>query len=365
MKILLLAGEQSGVLYANGIKRHLAASHEVRGYEDYGFSISDLAVMGLWAVLKRIGFFLRVKRTMEKAIIEWRPDVVCTIDYPGMNLKLAAFAKSRGIRAVHIVSPQVWAWKKGRIPKIEASLDKLYCFFPFEPALYKPGFAEFIGHPLVEQVSHRNQGLSSRVVALLPGSRLSEVERNLPVMLEAANRLKNIKIEIPAANPGAKSAIGKILKRCAKPQSLSITVFDGEARRVLQRADVAAVASGTATLEAALSRCPTVLVYRVGALFAWLVRRFVKEIHHIGLANIIWEKSLPEDKTTPMPELLQEDFTADNLSAILEQWLDDPNERSKAIAKLDATCRLLDSRTGSLSYIASEIETGGKVACAV
>ncbi|HBJ59019.1 MAG TPA: hypothetical protein DDY72_00765 [Verrucomicrobia bacterium] len=150
MKILLLAGEESGVLYANALKNSATLrGAEIRGYDTYGFKTEDLAVFGFTAVLKKIFYFLRVKRTLERAIDEWRPDVVCTIDYPGLNLKLAAYAKKRGIRTVHVVCPQVWAWKAGRIPKIEAALDRLCCFFPFEPRLFKPGFATFVGHPLV------------------------------------------------------------------------------------------------------------------------------------------------------------------------------------------------------------------------
>ena len=169
MKILLLAGEQSGKIYADEIAAALKGV-EVRGYGDYGFEIADLAVMGIWPVLRRIGYFMRVKRTMERAIDEWRPDAVCTIDYPGMNLRLAAYAKSRGIRAVHVVCPQVWAWKRGRIPKIQAALDKLVCFFPFEPALFEPGFAEFYGHPLAQQfeAAKSNVRRTKRLVAMLP-----------------------------------------------------------------------------------------------------------------------------------------------------------------------------------------------------
>ena len=154
-KILILAGEESGVLYANGLAGKLAGipgGCEVSGYSDYGFDTADLAVIGIWAVVRRLFYFLRVRRTMRRAIREWRPDAVCTIDYPGMNLPLARYAKSLGIRAVHVVCPQVWAWKKGRIPKIEKSLDRLCCFFPFEPALFKPGFAVFTGHPLADAI---------------------------------------------------------------------------------------------------------------------------------------------------------------------------------------------------------------------
>ena len=156
MRVLLLAGEESGVLYANQIRAEILRrwpEAEIRGYGDYGFRVDDLAVMGIGQVLKKIFYFLRVKQTMERAIGEWKPDVVCTVDYPGMNLKLAAYAKARGIRAVHVVCPQVWAWKQGRIPKIELALDRLCCFFPFEPGLFRPGFATFVGHPLVDEMA--------------------------------------------------------------------------------------------------------------------------------------------------------------------------------------------------------------------
>ena len=133
MKVLLLAGEESGVLYAERLRRALPGC-EFKTYQDH-YKTSDLAVMGFWAVIKRLFFFLGVQRTMKRIIREWKPDVVVTIDYPGLNLKLAAYAKARGIPAVHLVCPQVWAWHQGRIPKVAAAVNRLLCFFPFEPAL--------------------------------------------------------------------------------------------------------------------------------------------------------------------------------------------------------------------------------------
>ena len=138
-KILLLAGEASGLFYAEHLKaalcRALAArgepAPEFRGYADYGFKTADLAVMGILPVLKKIFYFLGVARTMKRALRTWRPDAIVTIDYPGMNLKLAQYAKRRGIPSVHLVCPQVWAWHRGRVPKIAAALTKLLCFFPF------------------------------------------------------------------------------------------------------------------------------------------------------------------------------------------------------------------------------------------
>lgn len=346
MKILLLAGEESGVIYANAIRERLS-DHEVRGYSDWGFEISDLAVMGFWAVIRHIFYFLRVRRTMSRAIDEWRPDVVCTVDYPGMNLRLAAYAKSKGIKTVHVVCPQVWAWKAGRIPKIEASLDKLCCFFPFEPSYFTPGFAEFTGHPMVEMMDAATKPVvpsNPRTVAILPGSRLGEIDSCLPILLEAVKDFVGIKVEIPAANQKARQAIDEILKR----YNINAVVTDGGARDLLRRADCAAIASGTATLEAALAGCPTVLVYRVGRLLAWFARRVIKGISHVGLANVIAEKS---GTPCPMPELLQEDFTPMAVARQLKEWLENEEARQEAKAALARTMALLSGKGDAIGNI--------------
>ena len=357
MRILLLAGEESGVMYAERIAeaiREKRPAVEIRGYGDYGFKTGDLAVMGLGQVLKRIFYFLGVKRTMERAIDEWKPDVVCTVDYPGLNLKLAAYAKKRGIRTVHVVCPQVWAWKKGRIPKIEAALDKLCCFFPFEPELFKPGFAEFVGHPLVDEMREEGRGKreeGQKILAILPGSRLGEIEKHLPTLLEAVETLQreipDLKIVIPAANDRAYAKISSLI-----PHPSSLCVTHGGARAALRDADAAVVASGTATLEAALAGCPTVLVYKVGWLFAFLARRFIKGIRHIGLANIIAEKA---GKQCPMPELLQEDFTAEKVLAVLRPLLEREEANAVARALLNETMKLLRSDGGAIARIAARV----------
>lgn len=362
MKLLLLAGEESGVLYAERIAKAVRGkdpSAEIRGYGDYGFETSDLAVIGFFAVLRKIRFFLRVKRTMERAIDEWRPDVVCTVDYPGLNLKLAAYAKKRGIRAVHVVCPQVWAWKKGRIPKIEASLDKLCCFFPFEPALFRIGFAEFVGHPLVDAfasgVEERGGGgqRKEKILAVLPGSRMGEIEKHLPVLLEVVEKLQreipDLKVVIPAANDRAYAAITSQTSRTFRTSQTSrVSVTHGGARAALRDADAAIVASGTATLEAALIGCPTVLVYRVNWLFAAIMRRLIKGVRHLGLANIIAEKA---GVPCPMPELLQEGFTVENILQYVRPWLTDPVANAVARQALDDTMKLLKSDGGAIERI--------------
>ena len=248
MKVLLLAGEESGVLYAKGIAERLRRARpdvEIRGFGDYGFETHDLAVMGFAAGLSRIFYFLRVKKTLERAIDAWRPDVVCTVDYPGMNLKLAAYAKARGIRTVHVVCPQVWAWKAGRIPKIEASLDCLCCFFPFEPKLFKPGFATFVGHPLAAEFGNRKASAARGrpLLAVLPGSRHGEIERLLPTLVEAVKGL-DADVVIPAATDRAYAQINEMLRGI----SASVTVQKGGARELLQKADCGDAGGGAGSL---------------------------------------------------------------------------------------------------------------------
>ena len=365
MKILLLAGEESGMLYARSLKAMFEkGGHEVRGYSDYGFETADLAVFGFAAVLKKVFFFLRVKRTMERAIDEWRPDAVCTIDYPGMNLKLAAYAKGRGVRAVHVVCPQVWAWHQDRIPKIESSLDRLCCFFPFEPAIFadKPGFAEFVGHPLArefESDTNRSTARGSvrerRLVAILPGSRGVEISRILPGLLDAVDMLPGVEAVIPAANKMAYGLISDMVSSRGKPSPVEVRL--GGARELLRRADCAAVASGTATLEAALARCPTILVYRVGPILAAFARRVIKGTKYIGLANIVWQRCGGTGDDPPMAELLQENFTPEAVASRIKAWLDDEPSRLEAARRLDETVRKLDTESDPLARIAA-IVTG-------
>lgn len=380
-RILLLAGEESGVLYANELKKRLAGN-EIRGYQDYGFETHDMAVMGFVPVLLKLRYFLRLKKRMVQAIDEWRPDLVLTVDYPGMNLKLAAYAHSKGIRTVHVVCPQVWAWKKGRIPKIEASLDRLCCFLPFEPKLFKPGFATFVGHPLASAfadakgIGNREQGTVDGVktVALLPGSRKGEIETILPVLLEAAEKLASefgdkIRFAIPAATPRAHSQIEKILRNSSffVLHSSFLLLQHGGARDLLRRADCAAVASGTATLEAALARCPTVLVYRMGRNLWWFAKHFVKT-RFAGLANIIWERccggEVVEDvfinremqsPDQPMPELLQDNCNVEAVYRYLRSYLDDGSVRADAVRRLDSAMGYLKTDSDPFSNIVTAV----------
>lgn len=360
MKVLLLAGEESGMVYRERIAAAICGrwpDAEIRGYGDYGFKTGDLAVMGIVQVLRRLFYFLRVRRTMERAIDDWRPDVVCTIDYPGLNLRLAAYAKARGIRAVHVVCPQVWAWHKSRIPKIERSLDRICCFFPFEPKIFRPGLGLFVGHPLVEEMQGEMAAGNGRtgasvsasrpLLAVLPGSRIGEIRHHLPKLLQAVAILKRelpgLRVVVPAANEKARQAI--LAHGGAR---LSLDVRLGGARALLREADAAVVASGTATLEAALARCPTVLVYHVDLLFEIICRIALKGVKHIGLINIVCEKA---GRDCPMPELIQQDFTVAGMLGFLRPWLTDPAANARARAALAAAVGLLKTDGESIEKI--------------
>ena len=356
MKVLLLAGEESGMIYREKIAAEILArwpDAEIRGYGDYGFKTGDLAVMGIVQVLKRLFYFLRVKRTMERAIDDWRPDVVCTIDYPGLNLKLAAYAKARGIRAVHVVCPQVWAWHKSRIPKIERALDRLCCFFPFEPRIFRPGLGVFVGHPLVDEMAgEAGRGPAGAygaakgpLLAILPGSRLGEIRQHLPKLLQTVavrkRGIPGMRVVVPAANEKARQAI-------LAHGGAQLDVRLGGARDLLRAADAAIVASGTATLEAALARCPTVLVYHVDLLFEIICRLALKGVNHIGLINIVCEKA---GRDCPMPELIQQDFTVTGMLCFLRPWLTIPAVNAQARAALAKAVGLLKTDGNAVARI--------------
>jgi len=378
MKILLLAGEESGVVYAERLKAEISKASsepvEFKGYQDH-FSTEDLGVFGIWEVVKRLSFFMKVKRTMLRVVDEWHPDAVVTIDYPGLNLRISQYAKSKGIPAIHIVCPQVWAWHRDRIPKIPSKMTRLLCFFPFEPGIFKDYesadfSARFIGHPMID-IFAEERGTSSSAgvvggakVAILPGSRAGEITRHMPRLIEAMHlvkgRVKDATFTIPAANARAGALIGKALASAGLEECVRVT--DGGARDVLRKADAAVVASGTATLEAALAGVPTVLVYAVGPLLAAFLKRAITGVRHVGLANIIAEKAEVE---CPMPELLQENFTPKAVADIITGWLADAESRAAARKALSDVMARLHSDGAALALAAKEIlslAAGGKKA---
>ena len=355
LKIFIVAGEASGDQHAAPLMEEIRAqagrpvvfrgiggdAMRAAGQEQI-LHCDEISVIGLWEVLRRIGFFFGLFRRMKRELAEWKPDLLLTVDYPGFNIRLAAAAKKMGITTVHYICPQVWVWRRDRIWKIAKALDGLVTIFPFEPECFAPTTLRpvFAGHPLADRAAETLTAPEAplpwaegcRRIALLPGSRPGEIARLLPTMLGAAALLEKrlggaASFVIPASSPTIRRMIDTTVAAAPdKPSRLA--VVDGLARQVLRQAETAAVASGTATLEASLMLCPTVLIYR-GSWLSYRLAKFVlRKVGRIGLANLITEKR------DVMPELLQYDLSPKSLADALAKYLEDPAARAAAIEAL-------------------------------
>lgn len=290
----------------------------------------DMAVLGLWEVLKRYGFFRRVFDEMVRVALERRPDAVLLIDYPGFNLRFAERMHAAGIKVLYYVCPQVWAWHRSRIPKMAKTVDRLMVIFPFEVDVFKgTGLrVDFVGHPLVEEaeraLAEPLQPLPWKGephIALLPGSRKQEIERILPPMLGAVPMLRNKFPEAGFILAAASEEIAmQAREECRVP---GVEVVVGRTRQVLRQARAAMVASGTATLEAALMGCPMIVVYRTAALTYWIGKKLV-QVPHLGMVNLIAGREL-------CPEFIQGDATPQKLAHAMEAMAGDGSPRQAVV----------------------------------
>jgi lipid-A-disaccharide synthase len=297
----------------------------------------ELSVMGLVEVLPHLPRLLRLRSRLLNEIAALRPDVFVGVDYQQFNLGLALRLKRRGVATVQYVSPQVWAWREGRVRTMSRAYDLVLCLLPFEPAFYRAHAlpAQFVGHPLADQIpliadrerARASLGLDthSSVLALLPGSRTAEVERLATPFIQAAalmvQRHPGIRIVAPMAGPAVRRDFERALMREAPAVRPAVQVLDGQARTALSAADVALVASGTATLEALLCRCPMIVAYRVGALTALLVRAFrLLRLPYFSLPNLLAGERL-------VPEFSQEAVQPQSLARELERALEDTPRR--------------------------------------
>jgi lipid-A-disaccharide synthase len=304
--------------------------------------VEDAAVMGVWEVLKRYGWFKRRFAEMLAALKEFRPDVLVLIDYPGFNLRFAEAVKREcpETRLVYYISPQVWAWHKGRIPKMARLLDEMLCLFPFERPLFQNAGLKttFVGHPLVDELEEHRLSAPARddtLVGLFPGSREREVARLFPMMIETAARLKawraDLRFEVPAASPNLAAQIRGLLEQ-ADAAGL-IDVDTGSSHSLMQRAACGVIASGTATLEAAYYGLPYCLVYRVAPL-TYVLGRLLVKIKHIGLVNILAGGEV-------VREYIQGAANPDAVTGELRRLLESPENRSALSARLLETASML------------------------
>ncbi|MFZ5661925.1 MAG: lipid-A-disaccharide synthase [Pseudomonadota bacterium] len=356
-RIALVAGEASGDLLGAGL---LAALRE--RYPDAVFAgvggdrmreagleawhdASELAVMGLAEVLRHLPRLLRLRRALRERLLAWRPDVFVGIDAPDFNLGVERWLRQRGVRTAHYVSPSVWAWREKRAAKIGLSADRVLCLFPMEPPIYaRHGVdARFVGHPLADAMPLHPDRATARaalgiaqdatVLAVLPGSRLGEIERLGTVFLDAAARVRqampDVQVVVPAANDGCHAALETLLAR-APDAGGALRLYHGRARELMVASDVVLLASGTATLEAMLAKRPMVVGYRVSALTYRLVKGLgMLKVSRYALPNILAGETL-------VPELMQHECTPAKLADAVLAWLRDPHAADALVPRFEA-----------------------------
>jgi len=338
-KVLIIAGEASGDLHGANLVREVAKQDSSvvfygigsRRMKEAGVQLlaeaSEISVVGATEVLTHLRPIYRVFSELKRFLYEERPDLVILIDFPDFNILIGKRAKKLGIPILYYISPQVWAWRKGRIKAIAELVKAMIVVFPFEVELYKRAGVDvrFVGHPLTDVAQSRyNQseakvlfGLDpdKRVIAILPGSRRKEITSLLPDMLVAASilnqRFQNLQFILPVAPTLTREFIGSFVEKSPVP----IALTDGRVYDVLRASDAALVTSGTATLEAGLMAIPMVIAYRLSAL-SYLIGSMIIRVAHIGLVNIVAGKRV-------VPELVQDEATPQNMADALSAMLDD------------------------------------------
>lgn len=347
-RVAIVAGEASGDILGAGLIAAIKRDYPDCIFEGVGgelmlaegftshYAMDRLAVMGLVEPLKRLPELLRMRSSLIERYRNNPPDIFIGIDAPDFNLTIEKKLRESGVRTCHYVSPSVWAWRQGRIKKIKKAVDLMLTLFPFEAAFYEQHNVpvHFVGHPLADKFSLEcdQRGARERlcleqdakIIALLPGSRKSEVEKLASLFISAAKKCSQLNerltFVIPAANQARYQEIDTLLKGEA---NLPITLVLGNSHDVMAAADVVLMASGTTTLEAMLLKKPMVIAYRMASLSFWLIKKMVK-VKHVGLPNLLANRSL-------VPELLQDDATPENLSKALLRYVEDDSYREELI----------------------------------
>ena len=334
-KIMIIAGEPSGDLHGANLVKALkqrapgtaivgiGGDAMARAGMEILFHIRDLSVMGVTEVLLKMRTITRVFRGMERQLERNLPDLLILIDYPGFNLKMAAVARAMGIPVLYYISPKVWAWKLSRLEKIKKYVDHVALIFPFEAPLYRKWKIPhtFVGHPLLEchdpgAISAMRSEDEGITIGLLPGSRNSEIDALLETLLQASlkieQRVPRVKFLLSCATAVDMDRFNTILNRYNNNNLFQ--VIHGDVAGILSSAHLIFAASGTVSLEAALFRVPTIIVYKMSWVTYFLARLFVR-IKYVGLANVIMGEEI-------MPELLQGDATPEKISGRAMSLLD-------------------------------------------
>jgi lipid-A-disaccharide synthase len=348
--IYFVAGEASADNHGAGLMRSLReltvdlkfigrGGPQMRAIADAQFKnwIDDAAVLGLWEVIKKYGYFRGQFRETLDEIENNKPDAVVLIDYPGFNLRLARALRKQSPerKIIYYISPQVWAWNRGRIKKMACFLDLMLCIFPFETDLYtKSGLrAVFVGHPMIERLraTKLKTERDPRLIGLFPGSRSREVRKIFPVLLEAVRlllrRQPDLRFEVAAASEALAAEISNALAE-ARMREGPFRVVTGETAATMQRAFAGIVASGSATLEAAYFRLPFMLIYKV-AWPTYLAARLVVNVKYLGMPNLLADREV-------VPEFIQHRAKPDAIAKAVLRLMDNTEARDRMISEFDA-----------------------------
>ena len=359
-RVFIIAGEASGDLHAANLVHALKKQEptiDVCGWggdrmQAEGVLIQkhmrELAFMGFYEVIKNIRTILKNFKICKQQILDYKPDALILVDYPGFNLRMADWANKQGIKVLYYVSPQIWAWKQSRVHAIKRTVDRVYCILPFEKDFYSRFNVEvsYVGHPLLDEIklhfAKNSEEATTQVkpiLAILPGSRKQEIERKLPLMLEAALAFPDFDIQVACA-PNLDD------KMYDKYRRANVQFVKGKTYHLLQKANLAIVTSGTATLETALFKVPQVVCYKSSPASYWIARMLVK-IKYISLVNLILDKAA-------VKELIQNDCTSENIIAELRKLEEGQTERTQLLNDYESLIHLLGD-SGASERAAAEM----------
>ncbi|MFT7222520.1 MAG: lipid-A-disaccharide synthase [Cellvibrionaceae bacterium] len=362
--VMISAGEASGDAHAANLVRALRELNpdiRVKGMGskkllaagcDILVNCDDIGVVGIWEVIKKYRAIKRALNRMQAELVQSPPDLLILVDYQEFNFRLAAKAKALGVKVLFYISPQVWAWRPGRVHSMGEKIDHMAVLFPFEEKFYRDADVPctFVGHPLVDEVKPNKSraqcfndfGLNANgaVVGIFPGSRKNEIKKNLPVQLKAASILKTQRPEIQFILPIASTIDESDLQPfLATSKHLSVLTVRDRPYNVIQCCDAIVTASGTATLEIALMGVPNTIVYRVAPLSYWIIKRLMT-INDIGLVNIILGKNV-------VKEFLQGEANPAAIAKEIKRLLEDEDYRRQMITSLNQVRNELGKAGGS------------------
>ena len=367
MRYYIVAGEASGDLHASNLVKAIKVKDSEAQFRGCGGDLmqkagaellmhyKNMAFMGFWEVFIHLRTVLGNIRRCKKDILAWNPDVLVLVDYPGFNLRITKFAKKHHIKVVYYVSPQIWAWKKGRIKQIKRDVDEMMVILPFEKEFYaKNGMGvHYVGHPLLDAVSRdlperpdvqrfrENNGLDNReIIALLPGSRKQEITHLLPIMLQMQPLFPQYQFVVSTVSWLPKSLYNKYLN------GSNIARAQDQTYALLANAKAAIVASGTATLETAMIGTPQVVCYAGSEISYLIAKHLISGINYISLPNLIMDAPV-------VTELIQHDYNTERLETELHLITED----AENVAAMKAQYNALDDRlgNGSASEKAAEV----------